>query len=120
MILILTFRRFSSRAEKLAETDDQEITKTDDDDAQTAAYLIGRQESNVIITGPREYQIELFERAKQENTIAVLPTGKNSQEVKLDAFTANGSRFWEDTDSGAFAEAYLGPRARGSCSGKTA
>lgn len=29
-----------------------------------------------IITSPREYQMELFERAKQRNTIAVLPTGQ--------------------------------------------
>ncbi|TLS29778.1 hypothetical protein PpBr36_01059 [Pyricularia pennisetigena] len=28
-----------------------------------------------VIEGPREYQIELFERAKQKNTIAVLDTG---------------------------------------------
>ena len=29
-----------------------------------------------IIHTPREYQIELFERAKQKNTIVVLDTGK--------------------------------------------
>ena len=34
-----------------------------------------RQESNVIISDPREYQTELFERAKNENIIAVLDTG---------------------------------------------
>ena len=45
------------------------------DETQTAAYLIGKHESNVIISGAREYQIELFERAKVQNTIAVLPTG---------------------------------------------
>ena len=45
------------------------------DETQTAAYLIGKHESNVIISGAREYQIELFERAKAQNTIAVLPTG---------------------------------------------
>lgn len=28
-----------------------------------------------IITSPRDYQIELFEKAKQQNTIAVLDTG---------------------------------------------
>lgn len=29
-----------------------------------------------IITSPRDYQIELFEKAKQQNTIAVLDTGR--------------------------------------------
>ena len=33
-------------------------------------------DSQRIITSPREYQVELFERAKQQNTIAVLDTGK--------------------------------------------
>ncbi len=36
---------------------------------------MSKQESNVIITDPREYQIELFERAKNQNIIAVLDTG---------------------------------------------
>ncbi|KAI9756900.1 MAG: hypothetical protein M4579_003654 [Chaenotheca gracillima] len=47
----------------------------DDDEAQSARYLISRQESNVIINDAREYQLELFERAKQQNIIAVLDTG---------------------------------------------
>ena len=37
--------------------------------------LISKQESTVIITDPREYQVELFERAKKQNIIAVLDTG---------------------------------------------
>jgi endoribonuclease Dicer len=37
--------------------------------------LIAEQESTEIVKNPREYQMELFERAKNENTIAVLDTG---------------------------------------------
>ena len=34
-----------------------------------------KQESQVIVNDPREYQMELFEKAKIQNTIAVLDTG---------------------------------------------
>jgi hypothetical protein len=37
--------------------------------------LIAAQDFASVITDPREYQIELFERAKKQNTIAVLDTG---------------------------------------------
>lgn len=36
---------------------------------------MSKAESNVIINDPREYQLELFDKAKQENIIAVLDTG---------------------------------------------
>jgi endoribonuclease Dicer len=38
---------------------------------------MSKQESNVIITDPRDYQVELFEKAKTQNVIAVLDTGTN-------------------------------------------
>jgi endoribonuclease Dicer len=39
------------------------------------ARMIKQNETKKIIASPREYQIELFERAKQKNIIAVLDTG---------------------------------------------
>jgi endoribonuclease Dicer len=37
--------------------------------------LLASQETTQIITTPREYQLELFQRATHQNTIAVLDTG---------------------------------------------
>jgi endoribonuclease Dicer len=44
------------------------------EDDYSMQSLLSQQEA-IKITDPREYQIELFERAKVQNTIAVLPTG---------------------------------------------
>ncbi|OBS16619.1 hypothetical protein FPOA_12753, partial [Fusarium poae] len=51
------------------------LTAPDDLRNQSVSHLITASENRMIITTPREYQIELFERAKRENTIVVLPTG---------------------------------------------
>ncbi|KAI0478490.1 hypothetical protein GGR56DRAFT_664684 [Xylariaceae sp. FL0804] len=42
---------------------------------ESAAWLVKDAQSKRIISSPREYQTELFERAKQKNIIAVLDTG---------------------------------------------
>ncbi|KAL1967917.1 hypothetical protein VTN77DRAFT_2334 [Rasamsonia byssochlamydoides] len=41
----------------------------------STVHLIAEQDFASAITDPREYQIELFEKAKKQNTIAVLDTG---------------------------------------------
>ncbi|KAH8808722.1 hypothetical protein F5884DRAFT_793130 [Xylogone sp. PMI_703] len=38
-------------------------------------WLVKQSESQEIISSPRDYQVELFERAKEKNIIAVLDTG---------------------------------------------
>jgi endoribonuclease Dicer len=43
--------------------------------------ILARQESSVRITTPRDYQTELFQRAKRENTIAVLDTGSGKTHI---------------------------------------
>lgn len=47
-----------------------------DDSQQSARWLVNQSENRVIISSPREYQVELFEKAKVRNIIAVLDTGE--------------------------------------------
>ena len=47
-------------------------------DDQSVTSLVRQAESQKIINSPREYQVELFEKAKQKNIIAVLDTGMYS------------------------------------------
>lgn len=56
------------------ENDTKRENKTVADEEQSIRQLLA-SESPPIIADPREYQIELFERAKHQNTIAVLDTG---------------------------------------------
>ena len=43
--------------------------------------ILAKQESSVRITTPRDYQTELFQRAKKENIIAVLDTGSGKTHI---------------------------------------
>ena len=72
---LLISHRISKRAEKVTKEERKKEVENADDEALSIRLLMSKQESNVIITGPREYQVELFERAKKQNTIAVLDTG---------------------------------------------
>jgi len=51
------------------------IVKPQANATQSAKWLVNQSESHQIISTPREYQTELFERAKENNIIAVLDTG---------------------------------------------
>lgn len=49
---------------------------------QSVANMVTGFEDKKIITSPREYQTELFERAKEKNTIVVLDTGMSVNSVE--------------------------------------
>lgn len=93
------------------------------EDDQSIGYLVKSWEGQKIINNPRDYQMELFERAKEKNTIAVLDTGKSqtvfpsqsSEHMKLlNVANHPWDRIWEDSDSGATPPARHRKRARGS------
>lgn len=43
--------------------------------------ILAHQETNVRITNPRDYQTELYQRAKTENIVAVLDTGSGKTHI---------------------------------------
>ncbi|KAF2103329.1 ATP-dependent helicase dcl1 [Rhizodiscina lignyota] len=59
----------------------QELQNADDEELSIKALMAKHE--NEQITTPREYQLELFERAKQQNIIAVLDTGSGKTHISV-------------------------------------
>ena len=70
--------RLAKRKSKATKEEIQIVLENADEEKLSIRSLMAKQESNVIISDPREYQIELFEKAKKQNIIAVLDTGERS------------------------------------------
>ena len=72
-------RRMNTLADQyimtLAQNAKDDEVKPEDEAHQSARWLVNQSENREIISSPREYQTELFERAKEKNIIAVLDTG---------------------------------------------
>ncbi|EOD48230.1 putative dicer-like protein 1 protein [Neofusicoccum parvum UCRNP2] len=87
------------KAETVTKQEVTEALKTADDDALSIRNLLAKQDSN-IVTDPREYQLELFERAKDENVIAVLDTGSGKTLIAVLLLKHTIDKELEDRASG--------------------
>ena len=76
MLTLIVSNRLTKRTAKITNEEVQAVVQNANEENLSIRSLMAQQESNVIITDPREYQLELFEKAKNQNIIAVLDTGQ--------------------------------------------
>lgn len=60
---------------------DEAAQKSSNEEQLSIRDILAGQTTNVRITNPRDYQTELFQRAKAQNTIAVLDTGTGKTHI---------------------------------------
>jgi hypothetical protein len=84
-------------------TEENRQVTADEEGSQSTKWLVNQSEDRVIAT-PREYQIELYERAKGKNIIAVLDTGLSVNSVVT--IESNLSRIRQDMHRCVITEAY--------------
>lgn len=75
VLMLIVPKRLLERAAKITNEEVQAIVENANEENLSIRSLMAKQESNIIISDPREYQLELFEKAKKQNIIAVLDTG---------------------------------------------
>jgi len=73
----------------------EKISHADDEAVQSTRWLIEQAEKQHIIESPRDYQLELFEKAKKQNLIAVLDTGMFFPYL-LSLSVFNSTRLWQN------------------------
>jgi endoribonuclease Dicer len=83
MLTCSLFSAFAARvSEKVTEKEVKEATgKTVDEEMLSLREMLENEATINRITNPRDYQIELFLKAKKENIIAVLDTGSGKTHI---------------------------------------
>lgn len=72
------YYRLNAKAEEVVKEEIQEVVDPANEELLSIRKLMARQDAaNVLINDAREYQVELFERAKKQNIVAVLDTGQS-------------------------------------------
>ncbi|ORY16739.1 hypothetical protein BCR34DRAFT_531207 [Clohesyomyces aquaticus] len=76
------FRAYATmKTEQITEKEVKEVIQGTDDENLSIRDILAKQETSAQITNPRDYQTELFQRAKEENIIAVLDTGSGKTHI---------------------------------------
>jgi endoribonuclease Dicer len=76
------FRAFAAeKTEEITEKEVKEIIEGAKDEALSIRDILAKEENSTRITNPRDYQTELFRKAKEENIIAVLDTGSGKTHI---------------------------------------
>lgn len=76
------FRAFASvQSNIITEKEVKDTLKNAKDDVLSIQAILAKQENSARISNPRDYQTELFQRAKEENIIAVLGTGSGKTHI---------------------------------------
>jgi endoribonuclease Dicer len=76
------FRSFANvKTSQITEKEVKDTLKNTRDELLSIQDILARQENSSRIYNPRDYQTELFQRAKEENIIAVLGTGSGKTHI---------------------------------------
>ncbi|OCK73731.1 endoribonuclease dcr-1 [Lepidopterella palustris CBS 459.81] len=71
----------SKKTEAITAEEIKEVIRGTEDESLSIKEILAKQEASSMITNPRDYQTELFQKAKGENIIAVLDTGSGKTHI---------------------------------------